>query len=141
PFFIGRDDLLSRLHTQLQAGQPTAISQSPQAISGLGGIGKTHIAVEYAYRYHQEYEVVVWARAENQETLIASYNVIATLLNLPQREAQEQEITIQAVKRWLQTHRKWLLVLDNADDLNLLPDFLPPVPGGHILLTTRAWDM
>jgi tetratricopeptide (TPR) repeat protein len=141
PFFIGRDELLLRLHTQLQAGQTTAISQSPQAISGLGGIGKTQMAVEYAYRYHQEYEVVLWARAENQETLISSYNTIATLLKLPEREVQEQEITLQAIKRWLQTHRKWLLILDNADNLDLLPTYLPPIPGGHILLTTRAWDM
>src|SRR5579859_1006747 len=139
-FFLGRDDLLSRLHDQLQAGKPAALSQ-PQAISGLGGIGKTHMAIEYAYRYHQEYDVVLWARAENQETLIASYNTIATLLKLPEREAAEQEIIKEAVKKWLQAHKKWLLILDNADDLDLLPGFLPPVPGGHILITTRAYDM
>ncbi|MBA2394055.1 MAG: toll/interleukin-1 receptor domain-containing protein, partial [Ktedonobacteraceae bacterium] len=54
PFFIGRDEILSRLHAQLQSGQATALSQSPQAISGLGGIGKTQVATEYAYRYCQE---------------------------------------------------------------------------------------
>jgi tetratricopeptide (TPR) repeat protein len=41
----------------------------------------------------------------------------------------------------LQMHQKWLLILDNADHLDLLPPFLPPVPGGHVLLTTRAYDM
>jgi tetratricopeptide (TPR) repeat protein len=140
PLFTGRDDLLSRLYTQLQAGQTTALSQ-PQAISGLGGIGKTQIAVEYAYRYRQEYEVVLWASAETQESLTSSYNTMATLLKLPEREASEQEIIIQAVKRWLQTNGNWLLILDNADDLDLLPPLLPPVLGGHILITTRAWDM
>ena len=137
-FFIGREELLTRLHTQLQAGQATALSQ-PQAIIGLGGIGKTQIAVEYAYRYHQDYQVVLWARAESTEALTSSYVTIATLLNLPEQEAQEQEITVDAVKTWLQTHSGWLLILDNADDLSLVPAFLPPALGGHLLLTTRAF--
>ena len=77
-FFIGRDELLTRLRTQLQAGQATALSQ-PQAIIGLGGIGKTQIAVEYAYRFHQDYQVVLWARAESTEALTSSYVTIASL--------------------------------------------------------------
>ncbi|TMC22767.1 MAG: TIR domain-containing protein, partial [Chloroflexi bacterium] len=139
-FFIGREDLLTRLHTQLQAGQATTLSQ-PQAVSGLGGIGKTHLAIEYAYRYHQEYEMVLWAPAASTEMLASSYSAIATLLKLPERVASEQEVITQAVKKWLQTHGKWLLILDNADDLDLLPPYIPPVHVGHILLTTRAWDM
>ena len=135
--FIGRDALLTQLRRQLQAGQATALSQ-PQAISGLGGIGKTQIAVEYAYRYHQDYKVVLWARAESTEALTSSYDTIASLLNLPEKEVQKQAITVQAVKTWLQTHRGWLLILDNADDLTMVRDFLPSGGKGHLLLTTRA---
>jgi tetratricopeptide (TPR) repeat protein len=137
-FFIGRDEILTRLRTQLQSGQATALSQ-PQAITGLGGIGKTQIAVEYAYRFHQDYQVVLWARAEDTEALTSSFITIATLLNLAEQKAQDQTITVDAVKTWLQTHSGWLLILDNADDLNLLPAFLPPALGGHLLLTTRAF--
>jgi TIR domain/NB-ARC domain len=150
-FFLGRDELLARLHAQLQTGQTTALSQppptgqalahSPQAISGLGGIGKTQLAIEYAYRYAHDYEAVLWARAETREELTASYSALAALLKLPEQHAGDQEITIAAVKAWLHTHQKWLLILDNADDVTLLPAFLPPHPGGHILLTTRAYDM
>ncbi len=136
-FFTGRDEILTRLHTQLLAGQASALSQT-QAISGLGGIGKTQIAVEYAYRFHKDYQIVLWARAETTEALTSSYVMIATLLNLPEQKEQEQEITVQAVKTWLQTHSGWLLILDNADDLSLVPAFLPPALGGHLLLTTRA---
>jgi TIR domain/NB-ARC domain len=139
-FFIGRVEILTRLHTQLQVGQATALSQ-PQAITGLGGIGKTQIAVEYAYRFHQDYQVVLWVRAESTEALTNSYVTIASLLNLPDQEAQEQEITVQAVKVWLQRHSGWLLILDNADDLSLVPVFLPPALGGHLLLTTRAFTV
>lgn len=137
PFFMGREDLLAQLHTQLQSGQPATLSQ-PQAISGLGGIGKTQIAVEYAYCYRQEYQAVFWARAEDTEELNSSYTIIATLLNLPEKDAPEQSRVVQAVKTWLQTHQGWLLILDNADEPDVLPAFLPPAPGGHLLLTTRA---
>jgi tetratricopeptide (TPR) repeat protein len=140
PFFIGRDEILSDLHAQLQSGQATALSQSPHAISGLGGIGKTQIATEYAYRYHQEYDAVFWARAESKEVLSSSYDTIAELLHLPERN-QKQEMIIQAVKTWLQTHGKWLLILDNVDDLAMVQSFVPPTQGGHMLLTTRALAM
>ncbi len=137
PFFLGHENEFTQLHSHLQTGQATALSQ-PQAISGLGGIGKTQLALEYAYRYYYEYQAVLWAHAESTEALISSYVALATLLRLPEREAKEQDITVQAVKTWLQTRRDWLLILDNADDLALLPDFLPPSLGGHLLLTTRA---
>jgi hypothetical protein len=137
PFFLGREAELAQILQNLQTGQATALAQ-PQAISALGGIGKTQLALEYAYRYHQDYAAVLWARAESTEALISSYVALATLLGLPEREAEEQEVTVQAVKTWLQTHRAWLLILDNADDLALLPNFLPPDSAGHLLLTTRA---
>jgi hypothetical protein len=137
PFFLGRETELAQMHQHLQAGQASAPSQ-PQAISGLGGIGKTQLALEYAYRYHQGYTAVMWARAESTDALVSSYVAIASLLRLPEREAKEQDITVQAVKTWLQTHHSWLLILDNADELTLLPNFLPPSLGGHLLLTTRA---
>jgi len=137
PFFLGRDDELAQLRSHLQGGQATALSQ-PHAISGLGGTGKTQLALEYAYRTYQNYRAVLWARAENAEALISSYVSIAALLRLPEREAKDQDITVQAVKTWLQVHRDWLLILDNADELRLLLDFLPPVLGGTLLLTTRA---
>ncbi len=137
PFFLGRESELLRIRQNLQTSQTMALSQ-PQAISGLGGIGKTQLALEYAYRYHQEYMAVLWARAESTDTMISSYVTLATLLRLPEREAKEQSVIVQAVKIWLQAHRDWLLILDNADNLALLADFLPPALAGHLLLTTRA---
>lgn len=137
PFFTGRENLLEKLHTQLQTTKAAAVSQ-PQAISGLGGIGKTQLAIEYAYSYRQEYQVVLWAKADTTEALNASYTEIAGLLQLPQHDAQEQEVIVQAVKHWLRTNGGWLLILDNADELDLVQPFVPTECPGHLLLTTRA---
>jgi hypothetical protein len=72
PFFTGREGVLKKLHEALTSGSAAALSQ-PQAISGLGGIGKTQTAVEYVYRYRAEYSAVLWVRAESQESLISSF--------------------------------------------------------------------
>ncbi len=95
PFFLGRETELALVRQHLYAGQATALSQ-PQAIGGLGGVGKTQLVLEYAYRYYQDYQMVLWARAESTEALVASYVAIASLLRLPEREAKEQEITDRA---------------------------------------------
>src|SRR3989440_6562691 len=137
PLFTGRDDLLTKLAATLRAGQPTALSQ-PHAISGLGGIGKTQLALEHAYRSRQDYQVVLWAQAETREALTSSFQAIAALLGLSEQEAPESARVITAVKDWLRTHTDWLLILDNADDLKLAHEFLPPSVSGHVLLTTRA---
>jgi hypothetical protein len=136
PCFIGRDDLLERLYTQLQAGQTTALSQ-PQAINGLGGIGKTQLALEYAYRYLPKYQAVFWTLADTRESLIAGYAGIASVLNLPEKDEADQARIVTVVFYWFKTHAKWLLVLDNADDLTMVRELLPPATG-HTLLTTRA---
>ena len=140
PYFTGREDTLKKLRDALRTSKATAITQ-PQAISGLGGIGKTQSAVEYAYRYYNDYQAVLWARAETRQLLILDFIAIAGLLNLPEKDMQDQNKVVEAVKRWLKEHREWLLILDNADDLAVVREFVPPVFGGHILLTTRAQAM
>lgn len=137
PFFTGREDVVSRIYNSLTADKTAAITQ-PQAISGLGGIGKTQTAIEYAYRYSNDYQAVLWVRAEKHETLLADFVTIASLLNLPEKDEQDQDKTIEAVKKWLTQNTHWLLILDNADDLVLVKQFLPPLYRGHILLTTRS---
>ncbi len=80
PFFTGREDLLQLLYDKLSVGKSKALVQA-QAICGLGGIGKTQIAIEYTYRHRKNYEIIFWVRAFTHATLIADYIMIANLVN------------------------------------------------------------
>jgi tetratricopeptide (TPR) repeat protein len=136
-FFTGREDVLTRLHEALKASGATALAQR-QAISGLGGIGKTQTALEYARRHRDEYKALLWAVAESRESLISDFVALAGVLELPERNIPDQAITVRAVKRWLETNTDWLLILDNADDPKIVEEFLPENSKGHLLITSRA---
>jgi tetratricopeptide (TPR) repeat protein/DNA-binding XRE family transcriptional regulator len=133
PFFTGREEVLAQLHQRLQAGKQQ--TSFPQALCGLAGVGKTQTAIEYGYRFADEYQALLWLRAETQETLLADCRALAALLDLPQHQPQQ---VMQAVRQWLGEQRDWLLILDNIEDLALIQQVVPAIHQGHLLLTTRA---
>ena len=135
PFFTGRTETLQTLHAALNANE--AGPRQALAICGLGGIGKTQTAIEYAYQYREEYQLVFWIRADTSELLIADFTSLAVSLALPEKNDQNQSHIVAAVKRWLSRQNGWLLVLDNVEDLGVISDFIPETIGGHLLLTTR----
>jgi tetratricopeptide (TPR) repeat protein len=139
PYFTGRDEVLTTLYQQLHEGQRAAIAQT-QAISGLGGMGKTQTAVEYAYRYRDDYRYVFWVGADTELELTSGYVAIAQTLNLPLKNAENQDETVQSVRVWLGRETGWLLIFDNADRPELVQPFLPREIKGHILVTSRAQD-
>src|SRR6266550_8605544 len=99
PFFTGQEAILTRLRTALTVNKTAALTQqgTPQAISGLGGIGKTQIALEYAYRYGQEYQAVLWVQADSREALVLGYSKLASLLNLSEKDATDKSVVVGAV--------------------------------------------
>ncbi len=134
--FTGRSDELAELRASLVAGETAALVQA-QAISGLGGIGKTQLAVEYAYRHGTDYGIVWWLHSEKSITLANDYASLAAKLDLAEKDATEQRIVVEAVKEWLRMNRGWLLIFDNAEDSRSVRDYIPRGHLGHIIITSR----
>src|SRR5262245_26238664 len=141
PRFIGRADILERIRTGFETNRNKV---SVQVLCGLGGIGKSQIAIEFAYRQAEDYDVVRWIRAEDPTSLATDYASIAQELRLPEpvlktktREENEGNHYVGVVRKWLEEHKAWLLIFDNANDLPAIREYIPRKGSGHILVTSR----
>lgn len=135
-FFTGREDELHQLHTALRRESSGMLSQSC-LLSGLGGIGKTQTALEYVYRYANDYTAIFWMNAETSEQLLASFLDIADLLDPSEKDEQGQRQAMVKVTRWLSNSSGWLLIFDNVEDIELIKDILPFALRGSLLITSR----
>jgi tetratricopeptide (TPR) repeat protein len=139
--FTGRKELLGQLRDGI-AGQVTAVV--PHALHGLGGVGKTQMAVEYAYRFRTEYDVVWWIPADQPVLVRSSLASLAPYLGLPPSTASGVEDAAKAVLEALrrgEPYNRWLLIFDNADQPEDLSEIIPHGPG-HVLITSRnhRWE-
>jgi nucleoside phosphorylase/tetratricopeptide (TPR) repeat protein len=139
PAFVGRDDELASIKRALLPIGDSALSQ-PLAIHGLGGVGKTLLVIEFAYRNASDYDAVLWLAAESPTSLTSVYADMTGVLNLPEASESNQATRIKAVQSWLDTHIRWLLVFDNAERREDLEPYVPTCVKGHILITSRNPD-
>jgi MinD-like ATPase involved in chromosome partitioning or flagellar assembly len=139
--FTGRAAALERLRGQLGGGT-TVVLPPPQALYGLGGVGKTQVALEYAYRFMADYDLVWWIEAEQPDRVVLSLAELAKRLDLRVGEnvAEAAEAARDALRRGIPVDR-WLLIFDNADDPTKIARYFPGGTG-HILVTSRnqAWS-
>jgi hypothetical protein len=136
PHFTGRDELIDGIEKALAAGEVAALTQ-PQAITGLGGVGKTQLAVEYAYRHTGDYDIVWWVRSEEPVTMATDFAALGSELTPPVKMVTDLDRNVEAVKRRLERMGRWVVIFDNAPDAKARPKILPRSSTGHILITSR----
>lgn len=142
PHFVGRDSLLLSLRQRLLSSTTAVVV--PQALHGLGGVGKTQVALEYGHRFGADYDLVWWLPAEQPVEARYQLAALAPLLNLvaPGDESGDADRSVRAVVDALRRgdpYRRWLLIFDNADDPAELEALLPAGPG-HLIITSRNQD-
>lgn len=133
--FVGREALFEDIDKATDGDGLRCI-----ALTGLGGIGKTRIAIEYAHRHARtqpDYKHVLWVPSGDGATLGASFAALTDALALPEQHATEQAMRVDAVKRWLSTHDRWLLIFDDAPAPDVLLSYLPEPAQGVALITSR----
>lgn len=130
PRFTGREELLI-------ACRATLVEQRRLALAGLGGVGKTQLALAYVERFRQEYAVVWWLRAEENVALNDDYLGLAAAHGVPIDTGGPLAQQIETIRRWLEERDNWLLVFDNVETEELVDGYLPQRRSGHVLVTTR----
>ncbi|MFF8831910.1 FxSxx-COOH system tetratricopeptide repeat protein [Streptomyces sp. NPDC015131] len=137
--FTGREELLVALENGLRRG-PTAVL--PHALHGMGGVGKSQLALEYVYRHASEYQVVWWIPAERTTQIQQAFVELARRLHLP--VSSEAITAVPAVLEALRTgnpYNSWLLVFDNAESPAAVQEYFPSAPEGgpvgSVIVTSR----
>ncbi|MEU5216807.1 FxSxx-COOH system tetratricopeptide repeat protein [Streptomyces sp. NPDC020807] len=140
PHFAGREAELSELHRQL--GSSTRAAVLPHALHGLGGVGKTQLALKYVQLHRHEYDRVWWIDAEQPAVIRAQLTMLAPELGLVPDPQSDTVARVLAALASGAPHSRWLLVFDNAGQPNEVIPYLPSLIGdsegaGRILITSR----
>jgi tetratricopeptide (TPR) repeat protein len=148
--FTGRDDILTRLRAGASSRITAVLPEKdpndplPQGVHGMGGVGKTAIAIEYAHRYGSDYDLVWWIPADQLPSVRGSLATLAARLRVEAQPAAGIDGLIAAVLDALrrgEPYNRWLLIFDNADQPEDINDLIPRGPG-DVLVTSRnhRWD-
>lgn len=141
PHFVGREKELAELRAYLVADSTALIGQPVQALYGLGGVGKTELAAEYAHRYRDDYDLVWWIRAEREDAVTAAFVALGKRLKLTEIRRDERDHSMGVVMDALVAGDpvdKWLLIFDDAKDAATISRYIPQAQGhGHVIITSR----
>ncbi|MFC7730660.1 tetratricopeptide repeat protein [Actinomadura keratinilytica] len=134
PVFVGRQDALEQVERALAVADGVVVSQ---AFVGMGGVGKSELALQYAERARDRYRLVWWITAEASAQVDAGLAELARHLVPDAARAARAEEAAAWVCGWLRAHPGWLLVLDNVTRPSDVAGLLGRLEGGHVLITSR----
>ncbi|MDA1056031.1 MAG: protein kinase, partial [Planctomycetota bacterium] len=140
--FIGREQFLEDLRRRLLSDDQTIlVIAAPQPIYGLGGLGKTQLVVEYAWRFGMHYSALLFVTADTPATLQQDLAKLCGVLKIEAEAWRDEEAKAQEALAWLRKNRNWLLIVDNVDDEDCAEQVEKTLanltPNGHILITSR----
>jgi NB-ARC domain len=134
PHFVDDMNRINDLRKKIKKADLPAVC----AIRGMGGIGKTQLALAYAHHYLGRYKIVWWLDATSLASIATGMTSLAERLELSVSSQHEIEI-VETVREELSAGRRWLLVFDNASDQAVVRRFLPS-GRGHVLISSRSLD-
>jgi CO dehydrogenase nickel-insertion accessory protein CooC1 len=130
--FTGRAETLELLRDRLSKGDAAVA----QVLYGLGGVGKTQLAQEYAHRFKSDYDLVWWVPSERAEEISLSFAELARRMQLRVGDNVAEAAAAALEELRSDTTSRWLLIFDNADNSDLLKSWLPS-GNGHVIITSR----
>jgi tetratricopeptide (TPR) repeat protein len=139
--FKGRGEPMKRLRDAFPRSSDSRAT-TIVALHGLGGVGKTRLAIEYGWQHEEEYTALLLISARTPELLNSNLAELAgpLIFDLPEKNARDNEEKIKAALNWLDRNPRWLLILDNMDDsaaAAAVPALLPRLKGGDVIITGR----
>jgi tetratricopeptide (TPR) repeat protein len=138
PHFTGRKVLLQSLRRRLCEVVPKKFNHRI-ALHGLGGVGKTQMALAYVYAHELDYDAIYWITGANQASILSSFQDIAKRTGLlKSTESTPDDVAKSVLSKLNSQTGSWLVVIDNLDDVSAVNGYLPHVaPGKHTIITTR----
>ena len=129
-YFSGRDDVLEMIFQELNKDG----GQRCVALCGIGGIGKTEIALEYTYKHREDYAYVFWISEADHAQLLSGIGEIVRAVGCARTENLEE--SAKKVLQWLRETNHILIIINNLDDMNIIDGWLPDLLAGHAIITT-----